>query len=489
MPSTPPKSALFEDAIDILLWLESDRETPHATRRHRDRVIGQSLSTPDQSIQRVRSWWSKVKPYVAGVKDTDSEGQRRMRITRMVSLLVFILGLVGGMGLIVAVFQYDGSYPINIVTLLALFVLLQGVLMLLSLALLLPEQGLVSRLLSIVNVGAMISTVMQRKFQRHFTKSFTTDNNHSLAHERLYKWMFIRWSQLMGVGFNLGALISGMLLIVFTDLAFGWSSTLVLETGEFRSLIHVLTAPWSQFWVDAVPADALIEQSRFYRLDSSSISQSKAQSLTGWWPFVVACILFYGLLPRLLLLVWASAFLRRATLHLLLKDPSVLALFERMNTPELKLGSVTPAVTVVDLVEEGAPKPERISGTVPLVIWAESAGSENVIEYIQSAFGIQVGNIFDAGGLCSLNDDAHCQASLSASRPPGVLITVKAWEPPLNDLLDFLSVLRSKLDASTSIIVAPVGQEYSQVQPKQIRIWRHALKGLHDSALYVESGL
>ena len=157
---------------------------------------------------------------------------------------------------------------------------------------------------------------------------------------------------------------------------------------------------------------------------------------------MVACILFYGLLPRLLLLVWASAFLRRATLHLLLKDPSVLALFERMNTPELKLGSVTPAVTVVDLVEEGAPKPERISGTVPLVIWAESAGSENVIEYIQSAFGIRVGDIFDAGGLCSLNDDAHCQASLSASRPPGVLITVKAWEPPLNDLLDFLSTAK-----------------------------------------------
>lgn len=50
--STP----LFEDAIDVPLWLEADRHTPYAERVRRDRDIGRRISQRDR-VQRVRSWW------------------------------------------------------------------------------------------------------------------------------------------------------------------------------------------------------------------------------------------------------------------------------------------------------------------------------------------------------------------------------------------------------------------------------------------------
>ena len=55
----PRDSTLFEDAIDVPLWLEADRLTPYAERARRDREIAGRLRNAT-ALGRVREWWRRA---------------------------------------------------------------------------------------------------------------------------------------------------------------------------------------------------------------------------------------------------------------------------------------------------------------------------------------------------------------------------------------------------------------------------------------------
>ena len=61
-----------------------------------------------------------------------------------------------------------------------------------------------------------------------------------------------------------------------------------------------------------------------------------SRELTGWWSFVIFAIVSYGLIPRMALLTLSAVRLRSATRSLLIEDPRVAALLDRMATPSLE---------------------------------------------------------------------------------------------------------------------------------------------------------
>ena len=69
-----------------------------------------------------------------------------------------------------------------------------------------------------------------------------------------------------------------------------------------------------------------MEVSRYYRLETDLVSEARAVELGGWWPFVLMCVLTYGLAPRLVLLAFGSWRLSFATRAMIRQDPEVLAL-------------------------------------------------------------------------------------------------------------------------------------------------------------------
>lgn len=490
---TSTKHGLFEDAVDILLWLESDRACPHVQRLQRDRRIGQSLSGSelDDPIKAVRRWWQRISwdsPQSSSVNV--AMGKRMARLRTLVSLLVGIFGFLSGLAIIVTVFQYDGSHPINVVTLIAVFGILQIVLIMLSLLMLLPGQNSMGSILTAINPGAILSALMQGRFADRYAgfDFFSGKQVQVLSRARFFRWLLFSWSQLMGLAFNMGALIAGMMLIVFTDLAFGWSSTLVLETREFQNLVHWIALPWSGIWLDAVPSDALIAQSRFFRLEAGA--ESAAQDLAAWWPFVVACMLCYGLIPRAVLLVMSRWLLRSNTRNMLREDLQVLALLDRMRSPEVSLGSVGGEVTSAPQVGDTEHvRPEKPDRAVPILIWAEAASAVDVPDYLSGESGLMIDKIYAAGGQRSLAEDRVCLSLLAENNPEAVLLIVKAWEPPLNEFFDFVSALRQQLSASTNLIIIPVATALAEVEAQHLRIWRHAVKRLSDDFVFVESRL
>src|SRR5688572_31288201 len=84
-----PATTLFEDAIDIPLWLDADRLTPHAERCRRDREIGLTLESRDR-LARVRGWWRAVAP------DEDGAGARLARIRVAITAIIALLGAALG---------------------------------------------------------------------------------------------------------------------------------------------------------------------------------------------------------------------------------------------------------------------------------------------------------------------------------------------------------------------------------------------------------
>ncbi|RPI62368.1 MAG: DUF2868 domain-containing protein, partial [Lysobacterales bacterium] len=326
-----PATTLFEDAIDIPLWLEADRLTPHAERSRRDRAIGLTLESRDR-LQRVRGWWRAAAP------DEEGAGARLERIRGAITAVMALLGAVLGVSLALAAFQYDGSQPVNVVRLVALLVVVPALFLIASLLLLPGRVALlrgVQDFIAPLNPGALALAVFRRlaRASPELAGAFDWRAGRSSA-ARVAKWQLMWWSQVAAVGFNVAALATAVLLVTFTDLAFRWSTTLDADPAAVTRIVHAIAWPWHAFVPSAVPSAALVEQSQFFRLDSSELVSGRA--LTAWWPFTLLTLLIYGLAPRLLLLGLAAARLRAATKRLLLDDPGVTALLDRMASPAIE---------------------------------------------------------------------------------------------------------------------------------------------------------
>lgn len=96
----------------------------------------------------------------------------------------------------------------------------------------------------------------------------------------------------------LGILIGYCALLLFSDLAFGWSSTLVQEPAAATRFASALAWPWQHLWAEAVPSAELIRATQFQRINPMGTGTAMAGD---WWRFLMASLLFYNLLPRLLL--------------------------------------------------------------------------------------------------------------------------------------------------------------------------------------------
>src|SRR5690606_26769481 len=101
-------------------------------------------------------------------------------------------------------------------------------------------------------------------------------------------------------------------------------------------IVEALAWPWSAAAPEAVPGIELIRNSQFFRLESGVFTTGASRELAGWWSFTVLAIAFYGLAPRIVLLGFAAWRLRAAIRALLVEDPRVTALLDRMATPAIE---------------------------------------------------------------------------------------------------------------------------------------------------------
>lgn len=482
--------SLFHEALEIPVWLEADRDRPFEERLHRDRTIAASLPGSDP-VARVRHWWLAVRRQTPLAAQDAGFATSLSRARGIITFSMLLIGALAGAGAGMAVFRYDGTWPVNVVTVLASLVLLQIVLITATLILMLPKVpglGALQSMLGGFNPGALAAAIYRRVARQDDQRAslLVWHEARGPAAGRFARWQMLVWSQCAAVAFNIAALTCAFALIAFTDLAFGWSTTLRLQSEDVLRLTRLLAAPWHGFWPSAVPSAELIEQSRFFRLASSPPAAVSASELTGWWPFLLAAIMTYGLLPRCGLLLLACYRLRAAARHLLLDDPRVRALLDRMNTAEVHLGpDMKEAARVFpDTEAQNAP---ATSGDAAVIVWSDALPLRDVGDWTTKHLGWRALEIVAAGGRTVAADQTAIDR-VAALSPKTAIIYVRGWEAPLLDLQDFIQALRAQVGSQCSLIVAPIGANGEPASEAQRSIWSRWTGRVGDPALYMESG-
>ena len=308
------------------------------------------------------------------------------------------------------------------------------------------------------------------------------------AHERLYarvrRAQIFLWSQAIGIGFAVGALLATMMFVVFTDLAFGWSTTLDVEASKVHRLAEVIAAPWALVWPEAVPSFDLVETTRHFRAGAPRADVHLVDPIRygGWWPFLVMMLVAYSLIPRALAIGLGVRSLGLETGRAIARTPGAERLLERLTTPLVE-SKATEAEGPTGQAGHGAlalpALPDwwaRHSGQPAMtmaIAWAESISDEDLFRLL----GSDAIKVRDAGGRRSLAED-EARIAEAGEGQGAVIVCVRAYEPPMLEVLDFLCDLRASIGDVRALAVLMLGGDREDRST-----WAHKLATLGDPGL------
>jgi hypothetical protein len=471
---------LLARTVDILQWLEEDADSGFEARVERDRRIGRSLADNDE-LDRVFGWWRQVGTPDAG---SPSAGEKVAVLARLATVVLLLSGLLLGVALGSIAFAYDGTHPVNVLALLGVLVGVPFLLLMGTLVFLLPGRmpGLSSLRdsVAVINPGRWAGAWLDRYTSLRLFAGFGS------ARPGFGRWQLLVFSQWFGVGYFVGVVGSGLVLVAVSDLAFGWSSTLNLDAQGVHGIFAGLSLPWQAWLPGAVPDLALVEGSRYYRLETQPVTVDEAAALGAWWPFVLMTILVWGLAPRILLLLLGFWRRRIEMRDLLCRNPEVLALLDRLTPPHVDFG---PELTeVVQSFGDGkavAPPAGADAGT-GVLIWNEAVSEGGARGWLSARMGSPGGALMKLGARGSANGWETALSEFPGARGlTRLAIFSKGWEPPLLEFSDFLASVRAGIGEAATLIVIPINTRGDGIDSADREIWAEFLGRQTDPRLYV----
>ncbi len=474
-----PKPSLLTDLIDFQVQAQLDAKLDRKTVRQRDRQIGPKIPARKSDLATLRTWVSMIRQ--------GRQGQGHQAQTELYTLIagLWILGLTGGGFLSLTFLHYDGSAPINLVHALIGLVGSQLLLLLALLLLLTCGLGRVQEAFSFINPAFWLTRLAVRmKPVQTSPLSQLIDTSDAYESYGICRWLLIYLAQQFTVALNIGIIATLFYLIVATDLAFGWSTTLQVETDTMSDIFGVLSLPWRWALPIAAPDAGLVEASRFFRLQTGSpIAVDMVARLGTWWMFLLMCLCVYGLIPRMLLLLYAGVRYDRALAIAIRGHPRApTILFSLRHRPidgDDCGGEASPPADDPPLCRKQIGRP--VSAVI--VEWAEIKSNPRAL----SRAGIQITQVVAAGGRQSTEVGRERIREIMAHRPEAVVVVTASWEPPILDLMDFLKALRAHMEEAAFRIVFLVPMETADgVDPQDLAIWEASLHALGDPGLCLE---
>ncbi|UHD16179.1 DUF2868 domain-containing protein [Thiocapsa bogorovii] len=361
------------DLIDFEYYLEADerelREHPSArkTLAERDRSLyleaiapeigDEPPHTPTHRRFSLRRWLAArrnaERPEMRGILPGAAFGSAE----RLVTMLLAVVGFIAGVGVASALLSYDGTRPVSVSWYLFLLVIVQFLLVV-SVATAWTLRKVRGRgagaapglLMHIVRpLVAKAASWLQRQRIGHAAAEI---QDQARARQGLFKAQYAVYgpvsylpllipAQVFGVAFNLGVILTTVLLEWFTDLAFGWGSTLNVHPQTIFDMTRLIALPWSWLFGEGVgyPSLEQVAGSRIilehWATATPTIKPDPAH-LRSWGSFLVLAVTTYGLLPRLML--WSGSVLaqRMILARLPFTHSRTQALYARMLSPRIE---------------------------------------------------------------------------------------------------------------------------------------------------------
>lgn len=484
--------------------------------RRRDRAIYIATgldATAEPATRALAGHWLHARRREYQQQQLPLPGQIWQETTSLSAVLLFLFSLLVGSGLAASFLRYDGSTPVNVSGFFAIFILVQLLLFMLNLGLF----GYRS-LRRGKNPKSVLYTLLTRALARLFTALFKRSQKHLAATRRLdlqaasgslqqlrqiygnlLLWPAFILLQLAGSGFNLGVLLTLLAKVSFTDIAFGWQSTLPLTDLFLAELVRWIALPWVWLlppeW--AYPGLEQIIGSKIVLIEGNW--RLTSTGLTSWWPFLLCGVLIYGLLPRLLLLSWGSYQLRAGLKNLPCDSAAFRQLRRRMLTPLIQTEAqqqIPPLATRQQPTPVPRLRQATLTGSghlllIPDELWdlcpvdllaphlAQLDKNSPLIPLRHGAIEESAGAFLD---LVSSTLNKHDLA--------GIVVLQEAWQPPIREITTLLGHLRRIIGSSSPLSIALIGKPaagkpLTPVQSQDLTIWLKTTKALADPYLDV----
>lgn len=508
--------------LEYLLRLRADADNAGDAAEDR-RIYLEYVSFHPQAPDRrsVLKHWLQARRQnqTAGENQEMLPGQIYAQAMRMAGWLVFFAAFFAGAALAGSLLSYGGTTPVNVFT--CLWVLLVPQILLLALlaaasvlSRIRPSFGknglyvLISALLRRLALRLMgwISPRLSRQQQNRFQEIVGMVGRSRTVYGKIFFWPVFNTAQLAGIAFNLGVLAAMLMRITLTDVAFGWQSTLRPDPQTVYAIVEFLAAPWAWFLEPPVahPTAAQIAGSKMVLKEG--IYNLASADLASWWPFLCFSVVFYGLVPRVVLLGLGRWQQRRHLARLKFTHAACDRLLLQMTAPNVETRSPQPDTQDTGARNKPGPGPDKPQHThsplpgpgesVVLMVPEEAAMDISAVaEEIRNRTGLET-----AAGISATGDsDQDVKQLVRALENAGmnqvrVAVVIEAWQPPIRENLAWIRRIRTAAGPTASLILFLTGKPDQtggtlpgMPDKTELVTWQQAVNGLADPYIRVES--
>lgn len=420
-----------------------------------------------------------------------------LRLERSLSLLAWSLmggGALLGVSATKYALRYDGSEPVNVITFLAYLVLPQIVWLGLAGMMLVVRRCFV-RSLAIETRGVIPRLMLAWIEQRVLSK--TTASVGAVDLRPLYQpvvgWHVFTLMQIFGIAFNVAALSTALGLVTFTDLAFAWSTSLRVDAAEVHRAASQLGRPFPAL----VPTAEVVSATRYYRLDAryagggADRRAADIAATTAWWPFLAASLVVYGLLPRIVLVLFCYGGyrlrLRRVPLNAFEIDRLVRGIIDHQHRRSHEVSRLEPDralhAAIPNDSERLLAKASAATRAGTAIIWRDAPWADTVVQEIVARHsGVAPTLIFRAE-----EDFDGRQTAANLPTQGTIYVLVDGFATLQKALIRFLVGLRQQVAAQRLIVILPVYESDGRLvlppNESQRLYWRKAAQALGDPFL------
>ncbi|TVQ53551.1 MAG: DUF2868 domain-containing protein [Phycisphaerales bacterium] len=268
------------------------------------------------------------------------------------------------------------------------------------------------------------------------------------SHGALGRWSLSAVSHAIWFSFNVGVLLTLVVLLSTRQYVFTWETT-ILSEREYVNLTQMIGAIPDALGI-AVPDEELIIASQW--TGDRTVGPQVAEAATAWAGFLAGAIVVYGFAPRVLLLGLSLSLRRTAQnrYRIDLNAPAVQRLKRELMPPERPLGVVDPAeaespVPPRRAMSESTPRPAG----PPAILGFELA--QPPTPWPPALHGV---NWQDLGLVDSRDDQQRVLETLASSEstPNPLCLVVDLTNTPDRGIVRFLTQLQSAIGAQPHVI-------------------------------------
>jgi hypothetical protein len=394
-------------------------------------------------------------------------------INSLFGIISLIMGFLVGIGLL----SYSGKMPVNVIYYILIVVAVPIISIILSTVAIFTKSNTISNFITLLFPLHWVETI-----SRNLPFKQKIDSLELPFSKKFSKILFIKKIQLFSLIFSIGIFLALIILVISKDIAFGWTTTIDIDSSTFYTILSTIGVWWRDFAPSAIPSIELIDMSHFFRLGeklNSDIIQN-ADKLGAWWKFLAMATLFYSIALRSVFLIFIKYLIKKELKRELMNIDGVKTLIHDFQTPYVSTQSTN---IEKHLIIDGDKKESIVKDTKEkysaILGWNFTIDEINLINDNKN---IEGSLIYQLGGGNSFSKDQKIIENLNGI----ILLYVKSWEPPTMDFLDTLELLVENREI-IKIEILPLGlaKEFYKNREEDLDVWRQRVGKIKSNKVWI----